>query len=141
MSNDSLIITDQISINASEEKVWEVLTNPEYIKLWDEIPDNYQGGNLMLGSEINWEGYSKLVVTGIEDKKWLKLNLLLPNIDIDPKNYDVSYQYKLMKTGNSTLLEFEIGNFAPLPNGELYYSTSASWLTDAKEVIKKLAEN
>jgi uncharacterized protein YndB with AHSA1/START domain len=137
---EKLIVKDQIEINTSKEKVWDVLTNPEYIKQWDEIPENYSGGPLKLGSVIEWEGYSKLIVTTFETNQLIKLNMYLPKVDLDPAKYDVSYKYSLTEENEHTILNIEIGDFSPLPKAKDYYDTSLEWVQTAKLKIKKLSE-
>lgn len=135
-----LKVIDQISINAPIQKVWDVLTNPKFIKEWDDIPENYTGGLLKLNSVIEWEGHAKMVVTEFEEVKTLKLNLYLPKVNLDPSQYDVCYRYSL-KTNREIVLDFEIGDFSPLPNSHDYYEGTIEWLNTAKFKIKELAES
>ena len=37
---DQLIVKDEILIEATPSKVWEVLVNPKYVAQWDELPEN-----------------------------------------------------------------------------------------------------
>jgi hypothetical protein len=73
-----LIIKDQIQINATKEQVWEILTNPNYIKQWDDIPGNYAGGHLKWGSVIEWESL-EFVQTAKQKIKELAKNLKTQN--------------------------------------------------------------
>ncbi|TGK90216.1 hypothetical protein EHQ23_01240 [Leptospira bourretii] len=134
-----LKVVDQIFVNASKDKVWEILTNPKFIKEWDDIPENYSGGSLTLNTVIEWEGYAKMVVTEFDELKTLKLNLYLPKANLDPSEYDVSYKY-FLSTNEDTVLKFEIGDFSPLPNSQDYYDSTVEWLNTAKVKIKELAE-
>lgn len=137
---DTFIVMDQIQIQASVEKVWEVLTNPEYIRQWDDLPENYNGGNLQLNSVIDWEGHSILTVTQLEKNRFLKINMVLPKVPLDPSQYDVSYKYTLTGNEHQTNLSFEIGDFAPLPKPQDYLDATLEFLQTAKEKIKDLAE-
>ena len=83
MATEKLIVKDQIEINASKEKVWEVLTNPDFIRQWDDIPENYSGGHLQLNSVIEWEGYSKITVIEFDKPNKLKMNLYLPKVELE----------------------------------------------------------
>ncbi|HTF03971.1 MAG TPA: SRPBCC domain-containing protein [Bacteroidia bacterium] len=134
-------ITDHIQIAAPKEKVWEVLTTPEFMKQWDELPENYSGGNLQLNSTIEWEGYSKLTVTDFKENEILKLNMYLPKLSLDPSQYDVSYTYRLTESNGITTLNFEIGDFSPLPDPQNYMDATLEFVHGAKEKIKELAEN
>ncbi|EKJ87614.1 hypothetical protein CLV96_2262 [Leptospira meyeri] len=135
-----LKVADQISINAPIHKIWDILTNPKFIKEWDDIPENNSGEFLRLNSVIEWEGHAKMVVTEFDELKTLKLNLFLPKAKLDPSEYDVSYQYTLTQNEN-IVLKFEIGDFSPLPNAEDYHESTIEWLETAKVKIKELAES
>ena len=140
MEQKNLIVKDQIQINASKDKVWEVVTNPEFIKQWDDIPENYSGGPLKLNSILECEGHSKLTVTEFEKNHTLKMKLYLPKVDLDISKYDVNYSYVLTGNDNTTILNFEIGDFLPLPDSQNYFDTSLEWIKAAKQKIKELSE-
>lgn len=140
MATEKLIIKDQIEVNASKEKVWDVLTNPDFIKQWDDIPDNYPGGHLKLGSVIEWEGYAKLTVTEFDKPNKLKMNLYLPKVELEPTQYDVNYIYLLTEKDGKTIITFEIGDFSKLPKAKDYYDASLEWVQTAKQKIKELSE-
>ncbi len=135
-----LIVKDQMEINASKASVWEVLIDPEFIRQWDDIPENYTGGHLQAGSTINWEGYSKMTVVHFSPEEQLSLKLFLPQVKLDPEDYNVRYSYTLSEKNGQTLLRFEIGDFSSLPNGKDYYDASLEWVETAKSKIKSLAE-
>lgn len=139
MSQQS-IVKDKIEINAPAEKVWAVLTKPEFIGQWDELPENYGSKDLERGSTIEWEGYSKVTVTGFEPTRKLRLSLYLPRVALKPTEYDVSYTYDLTASGNKTILEITIGDFSPLPNPKDYYDNSVAFAQTVKAKIKELAE-
>ena len=141
MATEKLIVKDQIEINASNEKVWEVLTNPDFIKQWDDIPENYSGGHLRLGSVIDWEGYSKLTVTEFEKPNRLKMNLFLPKVELEATEYDANYIYILTEKSGTTILGFEIGDYSKLPKAKDYYEASLEWVQIAKQKIKELSEH
>ncbi len=138
---NKLIVTEEIEINASKDKVWEVLINPGFIKQWDDIPENYPGGHLQLGSVIEWEGYSKMTVTELDKFNKLKMSLFLPKVDLAPSLYDVNYVFCLTEEKGNTILNIEIGDFATLPKANDYYEASLEWGQTAKQKIKDLAEN
>lgn len=134
-------VTDQVLVNAPKEKVWKLITNPIYIRLWDELPENYVGGNFQLHSVIEWQGHSKLTVTEYIEFKQLRLSLYLPKVDIDPLKYTISYNYVLTDYKGATFLKFEIGEFSPLPNAQKYLESALEFIIKSKEKIKQLAEN
>lgn len=136
-----LIVKDQIEINATKDKVWDVLTNPNFIKQWDDIPENHSGEHLRLNSIIEWEGYSKMVVTEYDKPNKLKLNLYPFKVELDLLLYDVAYVYNLAEKNRTTFLNFEIGDYSSLPDGKDYYDASLEWVQTAKQKIKELAES
>jgi len=101
----------KVAINASSNKVWNALTNPEIVKKW-------QYGSILLtdweiGSEIRfkteWEGkifeqWGK-VIEVIPNEK-LRYTLFAPRPDLEdkPENYFV-IEYRLTEKGTTTLLE------------------------------------
>jgi uncharacterized protein YndB with AHSA1/START domain len=113
---EKLIVKDKIEINATKHDVWEVLTNPDYIKQWDDIPENYSGGHLQTNSVIEWEGYSRMTVTEFDKPNMLKLNLYPSKVDLAPSLYDASHTYSLVEKNGTTTLNFLIGDFSSLPN-------------------------
>jgi uncharacterized protein YndB with AHSA1/START domain len=140
METEKLVVKDQIEINASKEKVWQVLTNPDFIKQWDDIPENYPGGHLKLESTIEWEGYSKMTVTEFNEPNRLKMNLYLPKVELEPSQYDTNYIYSLTEINGKVILSFEIGDYAKLPKAKDYYDASLEWVQTAKQKIKELSE-
>jgi uncharacterized protein YndB with AHSA1/START domain len=140
MEQKNLTVKGQVEINAPKDKVWEVLTNPRFIKQWDDLPENYQAGHLTLNSVIEWEGYSRLTVTEFEKNSRLKMGMYLPKVDLDSSKYDVAYSYVLTGSANKTNLAIEIGDFSPLPGSQRYFDTSLEWVKVAQQKIKELAE-
>ncbi|MEH6680808.1 MAG: SRPBCC domain-containing protein [Sediminicola sp.] len=135
-----LVVRDQIKINATPERVWEVLTKTEYYRQWDDVPEDFTGDSLQLDSVMEWKGYSKLTVVEYEPNKTLKLSLFLPKV-ADSISYDISYTYTIRSCDeDKTLLGIQIGDFSPLPNAEDYYEASLEFFETAKDQIKTLAE-
>lgn len=137
---DSLLVKKTISIKAPPSKVWEVLTRPEFIKQWDELPDDFGNAPLSKGSVINWEGYSKLTVTGFEPGKLLKMKLYAEKWEKPEAAYDVAYTFAIDEKEGHTSLLLSIGDFAVLPNGQPYYEASLEFADTATKKIKELSE-
>lgn len=140
MSTEKLIVKDQIEIKAPKEKVWDVLTNPDFIRQWDDLPENYPGGHLKLGSTMEWEGYSRLTVIEFDKPNKLRMNLYLPKVELKPTQYDVNYIYLLTDKNGTTMVAFEIGDFSNLPKAKAYFNASLEWVQTAKVKIKELSE-
>jgi uncharacterized protein YndB with AHSA1/START domain len=100
-----------IKLNASLDKVWETLTNPSKVKLWqfgsDLITTWEVGSNIEFVTE--WEGqifkqWGK--VLEINPNKLIKYSLFAPGPDLDdkPENYFVM-NYVLTEDNGQTKLE------------------------------------
>ncbi|MBB6611697.1 SRPBCC domain-containing protein [Pontibacter sp. Tf4] len=135
-----LIVTDKITIAALPARVWEVLTNPAYMRQWEEMPENFGDEPLQLGSVITYEGFSTLTVTTFEVNRLLVLSVYLPNVALAPTDYNIAYRFTLRPENGHTVLDFEIGDFAPVPNAQQYYDMSVQFAETSLQKIKTLAE-
>jgi len=140
----SLVARTSIAIDAAPSAVWSVLTTVRLIGEWDDLPDEYSGESLALGSELRWKrvdgGYTSLTVTAFEPSKRLRLSLYASSWERPPASYDVAYTYALADQGGHTLLTIEIGDFASLPRGRDFYEASLEFGPKASRKIKDLAE-
>lgn len=137
---DSLLVKNTISIKAPASKVWKVLTRPEFIKQWDELPEDFGDAPLAKGSVINWEGYSKLTVTEFDPGKLLKVKLYAEKWEKPEAAYDVAYTLVIGEKEGHTTLTLSIGDFAVLPNGQSYYEAYLEFADTATRKIKELSE-
>ncbi|WP_010651929.1 SRPBCC family protein [Oceanobacillus massiliensis] len=140
----SLIVNDEIVINASASKVWEVLVNPIYVKRWDELPEDYPEEIMGVGSEVIWDlpdgGITKTEVIEAESEKRLVISLSVSGWDVHLKPEDIAYTYTIEEQDEGVKLSFSIGDFSVLPNGRDYYDSSVEFANTAKLKIKQLAE-
>lgn len=141
----SLTVKNQIEINSTVSKVWEVLTMPKFIRQWDELPEDFNDDlALSKGTEVMWHQpngqFTKLTVTELVQNKFLKINLYGSKWDMPENAYDIAYNYNLADMGGQTKLEIEIGDFAVLPNGGDYYSASVDFGQTAIKKIKEISE-
>lgn len=141
---ENLIVRDEILIKATPDKVWEILIKPKYVAQWDELPENYPGEDMTVGSRVVWElpngGQSITKIIQADEWKRLKIALFGLNWEIKPNEGDVSYLYLLEKRNSTTLLKIEIGDFSLIKDGKMYYDASVEFASTAKKVIKELAE-
>jgi len=100
-----------VTINASLEKVWNTITKPELVKLWQygsELLTNWQvGSDIRFRTE--WEGklfeqWGKILE--IRPYKIVKYSLFAPRPDLEdkPENYFIM-TYVLSNKGGQTILE------------------------------------
>ncbi|MEW5593799.1 SRPBCC domain-containing protein [Peribacillus frigoritolerans] len=142
---EQLIVRDEILIEANSQKVWEVLTKPQYVAEWDELPENYPNEDMTEGSMVIWDlpngGQSITKIIRAVVQKELKIALHVSNWEVKPIEGDVAYNYQLKEKGDSTLLRIEIGDFSLIKDGKMYYDASVEFASNSKQIIKKLSEN
>jgi hypothetical protein len=136
----SLIVKNYIRINAPVARVWEVLTKPEDIRKWDELPEDFGDYEIHPATVIEWPGYSKLSVIELELNKKLKYSLYVPAWN-DESITHIGYTYSITVDEHGyTWLGIEIGDFAILAEGTKYYDASVNFGETASHKIKALAE-
>lgn len=136
----SLIVNNNIRIDAPVARVWEVLTKPEYIRQWDSLPEDFGDYEIHPATVIEWPGYSKMQVVEFELNKTLKYSLFVPAWN-DEQITNVGYTYNLSVDENGyTWLGIEIGDFAILTEGDKYYEESITFGETASQKIKQLSE-
>lgn len=100
-----------ISINAPKERVWEVLTKPEWVKLWQYgsnlITDWEVGGDIRFRAE--WEGkvfeqWGKVLEVQLYELVRYSLFAPRPELEDMPENYFIM-SYVLRSVGTWTRLE------------------------------------
>lgn len=136
----SLIVRNNIRIDAPLSRVWDVLTKPHYIRQWDELPEDFGDYEIHPATVIEWPGYSKLSVVEFELNKKLRYSLFVPAWKEENVN-NIGYTYSLSVDDNGyTWLGIEIGDFAILTESDKYYDESVRFGETASQKIKKLSE-
>lgn len=126
-----LFIKNMIDINASAEKVWNALINPEQTKKYmfgcETVSDWKVGSSLLWKG--NYEGKEMVFVKGnivsIEPNNQLTYTVFDPNsamADI-PANY-LTVIYELSTQNNTTTLTVTQGDYATVAEGERRYNES-----------------
>jgi uncharacterized protein YndB with AHSA1/START domain len=138
---ENLIVNNAITIQAPVASVWEVLTRPEFIKEWDDIPQSFKEDRLQLGSVIEWDKQVRLTVKEYIPYQHLVLSLYSFSWPLPSSAYDITYSYTLSEHPNEVGLTIEIGDFAPLKDGRSYYEESIKFIKTAAPKIKALAES
>ncbi len=127
-----LLIENKIIINASADKVWDALINPEQTKKYmfgcETVSDWKKGSTLIW--KMLYEGKDFIPVKGhiieIEPNKLLSYTVIdphNPNIPDIPENY-LTVTYTLSETNNQTLLTVTQGNYNTVADGEKRYKES-----------------
>lgn len=125
-------IHKEIVFNASQEKVWDLLTNPEMTKKYMfgcEVISTWEAGSSILWNGLTEDGkeitYVKGEVTAIDPGKLVSFTMLDPNMGIAdiPENY-VNMTYDLESVEGGTVLKLVQGDFSGVENGEKRYQES-----------------
>lgn len=136
----SLIVKNNIRIDATVTRVWEVLTKPEYIRQWNALPEDFGDYEIHPATIIEWPGSSRLSVIHFEVNKKLHYALDVPAWN-EVNNSNIGYNYNISIDDNGyTWLGIEIGDFAILTEGDKYYGESVNFGETASQKIKALAE-
>ena len=100
----------RLTINASKEKVWLALTNPDKVKAWQfgsDLITNWKVGNeIRFKSEWNGQIFEQWgTVVEFDPYEKLKYTLFAPRPDLEdkPENY-FEMEYKLINSKNGTEL-------------------------------------
>jgi uncharacterized protein YndB with AHSA1/START domain len=140
-----LIVKDEILIHASAKSVWQVLVDPTYVAVWDELPEDYPNEPMGKGSEVIWDlpnGEQSITrLTKVLPEKELMIDLINTIWPTQPKEGEVGYHYTLTEEDEKTLLTIKIGDFSLIQNGQDYYDASIEFAEESKRIIKKLAED
>jgi len=149
---EKLLIVNKISINASAEKVWDALTNPEQTKKYmfgcETVSDWKPGSSLLW--KMNHEGKELVAVKGniveINPQKYLAYTVIDPNsamADI-PENY-LTVTYELTPEKDSTTLTVTQGDYSKVAEGERRYkeayNSGEGWnpiLVNIKKVVETI---
>lgn len=123
-----LFVTNSIIIEATPQRIWDVLTNPAETKKYMfgcETVSDWQ-----VGSELLWralyEGKDTVFVKGIiiriDAPVILEYSVIDPNSGIAdiPENY-VNVTYALEPAGNNTVLTVTQGDFSRVADGQRRY--------------------
>ena len=138
--NHNLIVKNYIQIEASPEKVWEVLTDPRYIRQWDRLPEDFGDEAVNAATEIDFPGFSRMKVSSFEPGKVIRYALHISDYTLQAIP-DATYSYAINVDENGkTWLNIEIGDFAVLLEDGKLYEESVIFGKTASQKIKELAE-
>ncbi len=135
----SLIVKNNIRIEAPVTRVWEVLTQPRYIRQWDSLPEDFGDFEVHPATIIEWPGQAKMSVVEFEPNRTIRYNLYVPGWEQQVNNIGYTYTLSVDDNGH-TWLGIEIGDFAILTEGDKYYDESIQFGETASHKIKELAE-
>lgn len=145
-----LVVKNVITINASADKVWDALVNPEQTKKYmfgcETVSDWKPGSSLLWKG--SYEGKDMVFVKGtivdIKPGKYLAYTTIDPNSTMAdvPENY-LTVTYTLTPENGQTVFTVTQGDFATVADGEKRYAEAFNggegWNPILVE-IKKLVE-
>jgi uncharacterized protein YndB with AHSA1/START domain len=127
--SEQLMVRSEITINATTDKVWDALTNPEQTKKYMfgcETVSDWQPGSELLW-RMDYEGKEFIAVKGtivsIDAPHKLAYTTIDPNGTIAdiPENY-LTVTYTLTELNGQTTLVVTQGDYATVADGERRYN-------------------
>lgn len=146
-----LFVDKSIEINTPAEKVWEILTMPEYTTYWASEfssggPQFRLESEWKLGSPVLWKAQDGTVivegaVTSIEKNKLLRFTVFDVRSEERPKVTDEDgITFQLIGNSSKTTLHILQGDFSVMKDGEKYRDLSAEIWDKVLPIVKELAE-
>ncbi len=144
---DTLVVKNEITINAPAWRVWEVLTKPEYTKKFmfgcAAISDWKKGSLLEWKGNIG--GKEGVVVTGkiieVDPGKFLAYTTFDPNAGLeDRENNYLTVTERLTEQDGKTMLAITQGDFSVVQDGQRRYADGAKGWETVLPKIKTIAE-
>ncbi len=133
-----------VEINAPPSKVWDVLTNPIFMKKWmsetelDIVTDWQVGGPIITRGNLHRVNFeNKGTVLQFEPGKILEYTHLssISRLGDQPENYSI-FEFRLTPIENQTSLTLTLSNF---PTDAIYKHLVFYWNVTL-EIIKKMVE-
>lgn len=141
---DTISVTRTISVEASPQRVWEILASPAQWPGWMLLaPEVEPGQSLQLGSKFAWldeagAPYLHGTVTQLEPAAGLTLELRDRGWSRPARPGEVTYTFSLAPEGNGTRLDFALGDLSIDAGAEQWRSAYAE--AGELEAIKRIAE-
>lgn len=132
-------------IMAPASKVWDALINPEVTPQYLScrlVSDWISGNPVVWKSPSNETEHAKGTVLTFEPEKELSYTVFDPNAGYvdDPVNY-LTNRYELIAENGGTRLEFSLGDFASVENGEKRYREAVISWEMTLNTLKRLLED
>lgn len=127
------IISNTLTLDATPEKVWSLLTEPAYVKKYmynSDLVTDWQPGQPVI-FKGSYQGQEMVFVKGnvVESVPYSLLSYTVfdPNANYtdEPWNY-LTVTYKLESVGNQTQLTITQGDYTKVQDGEKRYEDSAN---------------
>lgn len=136
----SLVVKHSIRINATPKRVWDILTKPQYVRQWQQLPEDFGDYDIHPATILNFAGQRRMDVVTYEINKNLRYNLFVPEWQQQGVQH-VGYDYTLAADSDGyTWLGIEIGDFALLTERDTFFDESTAFGQTASQKIKELAE-
>jgi uncharacterized protein YndB with AHSA1/START domain len=146
LSDRQLVFEDSIEVDAPADRVWDVLTNPEFTKQYmfgcETISDWREGSPLIWKGAKDDKVYVKGEIQSIEPNKRLQYTSFDPNApDHDERhpNYSTVTE-ELSESDGRTILRVLDGDFAKVKDGEARYERTSGGWKQVLPLLKRTAE-
>jgi len=144
-----LFVDKTIEINAPAQKVWKVLTEPEYIDQW--VVEFAGGAEFHIESEwelespVLWKDHDGNVivegnVTAFRPNEFLRFTVFDTSGERPPVTEEDGITYNIKQQNNKTTLRVLQGDFSTMPEGEKFQQMTAQVWGRVLPKVKKLAE-
>ena len=140
--NKELTVTANIEISAKPAKVWEVLTNPEKIKVYlfgtETVSDWTKGSDIIFQGEYQGQSYKdKGRILDIKESELLEYSYWsgFSGLEDKPENYSL-VTYQLNSENGKTILTLTQKGFA---SKKAQQHSQTAW-TNVLQQIKELSE-
>ncbi len=149
---EDLFVQKSIEMNAPIEKVWKVLTEPEFTTQWIKKGWEAAGGESMTissdwkpGSEVQWKNKDGAVlvkgnVTALNPYRLIRFTMFDVNSKGEFAVSDDGITYELAEHGDTTRLNVRQGDFSVMKEAKKYYEQTNKIWEGALAAIKALAE-
>ena len=143
-----LVVDQSIKIKAPTEKVWDVLTNPEFTRQWAKYFGDFHGkleSDWKLGSPVLWtENDGTVVVEGevsaVYPGKMLRFTVFDTQMPRPMTSETDGITYTLVGNNGDTLLSVRQGDFGKMESGKSYYDATVDTWNKVLPKVKELAE-
>ncbi len=140
-----MIYNQSLFIMAPASKVWDALINPEVTPQYlscSLVSDWTPGNPVVWKSAANENEHAKGTVLNFEPEKELAYTVFDPNAGYvdDPVNY-LTNRFELIAENGGTRLEFSLGDFASVENGEKRYREAVISWEMTLNTLKRLLED
>ena len=142
---ESLWIYQRISINNTQERIWEKIVSADSFGLWNSIPFyskiwfNIPEKDTII--DVDYDAHIK-VINNSEKKKIIQFKLLSREWSFEQREPDIELQVSLSldNKNKATYVNIKFGDFLDIPNGEIFYQHYEKEVIESLQRLKTIVE-